>query len=431
MQAAEVTCPAGTVVGISDGVVDTFHSIPFLRTAAPFMDAEPAHTGILIDASQPRPDDIALTITTPAGASDTNDYPVIAYIHGGRFESGTHEDPRADGYANATQGIVQVQIGYRVGLEGFTRFPGDTPHHYRGIDDCNLALEWIQKNIEAFGGDPTNVTIVGQSAGATTALWLARKDHYRGAFRRIVAMSPCFPRQSYDDRKSDLSFAFGGMRLSRENLSKASPQRRLRAYKRFRNRHLLDMALGPHPLAPQEMADVDVVISSVRDEFYMNPPAQFADRIGLGALFARTLGRAMGIAPGQVSNWLGDARAMSPRNIAGRLIGDATIRRWVDIVAHEAPGRVWHAELHPDDRNPADHSRDIRPLFGAKPYSAGEGLNGWLVKYARTGEAGWPEFEKERNQSTLIVDLSGRNATVAQDPLGYIRQAFARLDSPQ
>ncbi|WP_394281003.1 carboxylesterase family protein [Corynebacterium sp.] len=427
MRNAEVTCPAGTIIGRSDGTVDIFHSVPYSHIPSDFADARPADRGLLIDATTPQPEQVALTITRPASARDLDDLPVIVYIHGGRFENGTHEDPRAAGYANATQGVIQVQIGYRVRFEGFARFHDDEPNHYRGIDDCALALEWIQHNIESFGGDPTNVTLVGQSAGATTALWLTRRDHYRGAFRRVVAMSPSFPRASYEQRRTGVQAAFFGMVTSRANMEKASRARRKAAYNRFRTRHILDIALGPAPLTPRDMAEVDVVVSSTRDEFYTQPFAAQADKLGQGAAMVRMFGPAMGLKRDTTSYWLEHARAIDPRHLAGRFVTDASVRRWVDHVAEHAPGRTWQAELLSDELSPAYHSCDIRPLFGNTPYAAGDGLNAWLVNYARTGEPGWPEYNAVDGKNVLKVDLSGTNDTLSKNPLGYIRHSFTEL----
>ena len=206
-----VTCPAGEITGLSDGETARFHSVPYSLIPGPFEDARRIPRGQTppVDATVRRPGAIALSITAPAGARELADLPVVVYIHGGRFEYGTHGDRRADGAPNARAGVVTVHVGYRVKLEGFARFHDDEPNHYRGIDDCQLGLEWVQRNIEAFGGDPTNVTLVGQSAGATAALWLARRDHYRGAFRRVLAMSPCFPRESFEKRKGSLRMVLG------------------------------------------------------------------------------------------------------------------------------------------------------------------------------------------------------------------------------
>ncbi|MHA2789507.1 carboxylesterase family protein [Corynebacterium sp. S7] len=424
MHSAEVTCPAGTIVGASDGVVDSYFSIPYGQFRTPFSDATAAPRGLMIDATVSKPEEVALTVTTPAGASDADDLPVVVYIHGGRFEGGSHTDPRGSGYATATQSVIHVQVGYRVGLAGFATFHDDDPNHYRGIDDCNLALEWIQRNIESFGGDPTNVTVVGQSAGAAIALWLARRDHYRGAFRRVLVLSPAFPRKSYDQRSDSLRAAFFGMRLTREELIKASPRRIDAAYKRFRRRHALDVALGPSPLSPQELASVDVVVTSLRDEFYGHPIARRADRLGLGAAMVKAVGPAMGLIVDEADEWISAARAIDSAHIAGRFIGDAMIRHWVDQVAELAPGRVWQAEFLADSFGPAEHCRDLQPLFGNKPYEAGQGLHAQLLNFARTGEPGWQEYSADTGRIAMSTTLSCENAHEIRDPLGYVRRAF-------
>src|SRR5699024_8426539 len=197
-----VHAPSGIYQGLRHDGVNFFHSIDFLDLPTRFAPAAPAASKPeqLFDATVERPEEIALSISAPADAQPGSDHPVVVYIHGGRFESGTHEDPRAEGTANARHGVVQVQLGYREGFEGFVQFPGDDPHSYCGIDDCQVELELVQSNIEAFGGDPSSDTIIGQSAGATTPLWLMRKDQFRGGFRRVIAISPCYPRHSFSQR---------------------------------------------------------------------------------------------------------------------------------------------------------------------------------------------------------------------------------------
>ncbi len=98
--------------------------------------------------------------------------PVIVYIHGGGFVNGSGSVPIYDGEAIAAKGIVFVTINYRMGVFGFLAHPGltrESQHHASGnygILDQIAALRWVQRNIQAFGGDSGNVTIAGQSAGA-------------------------------------------------------------------------------------------------------------------------------------------------------------------------------------------------------------------------------------------------------------------------
>jgi para-nitrobenzyl esterase len=90
--------------------------------------------------------------------------PVMVWIPGGMFEHGTSASPAYDGSRFAQDGIVCVSINYRVGAEGFLYFEGGTAN--LGLLDEIAALEWVRDNIRAFGGDPNNVTVFGQSAGA-------------------------------------------------------------------------------------------------------------------------------------------------------------------------------------------------------------------------------------------------------------------------
>ena len=97
---------------------------------------------------------------------------VLVYFYGGGFVAGDGSESRYDGESLAQRGIVTVTINYRLGIFGFLSHPEltkESPHcasgNY-GLLDQNAALQWVQKNIDAFGGDPKRVTIAGESAGS-------------------------------------------------------------------------------------------------------------------------------------------------------------------------------------------------------------------------------------------------------------------------
>ncbi|GAB3082065.1 carboxylesterase family protein [Corynebacterium aquatimens] len=421
----EVTCPAGTIIGVADEDVARFHSIAYSRIPAPFSDAEPAPQGMLIDATVERPDDIALSITTPLGAKDVDDLPVIVHVHGGRFEMGDHTDPAAPGDALARQGVILVKVGYRLMLEGLAQFHDDPPAHFRAVNDVATALTWVQRNIEAFGGDPTNVTLSGQSAGAAVVLWLMRKDHYKGEFRRALALSPAFPRLSYNQRKSVIR-AGAGIPLTRKALNDAaatrSGQKKIRrGYSAVRRRYFTDMALGPAPLDPAEMAEVDLVISSLSEEMY--EAAAKRDRANMARFDMILPGFIMGLKPDHYVRFFKVLKARNPKHILGEFFSANLIRRWVDMISLNAPGRVWQAELVGDGVVKPYHCADLAPLFAGEGYAQGEGLNAWLVTYARTGEPGWEPYSDHHN--ALRVDLSGKNPELVREPLAYLREAFS------
>jgi para-nitrobenzyl esterase len=127
-----------------------------------------------------------LNVFTPDPGREAG-LPVMVWIHGGGFFSGSSANPWYHGERFARDGVVLVSINYRLGLEGFLRL--DDEGGNRGVLDWIAALEWVQENIGAFGGDPANVTIAGQSAGGTACALLATIPSARGLFRRAICMS--------------------------------------------------------------------------------------------------------------------------------------------------------------------------------------------------------------------------------------------------
>jgi para-nitrobenzyl esterase len=121
--------------------------------------------------------------------------PVILWLYGGGLSIGSASMPNYGGENLAKKGVVYVTAGYRIGALGFMAHPELTAassHHASGnyghLDQI-AALRWIQRNIERFGGDPTRVTVMGQSAGASSAFSLQASPLVKGLFHRIVGMS--------------------------------------------------------------------------------------------------------------------------------------------------------------------------------------------------------------------------------------------------
>ncbi len=121
--------------------------------------------------------------------------PVLVWIYGGGFVSGGSAVPIYDGEAMAKKGIVFVSINYRVGVFGFFAHPELTRESGRGASgnyglmDQVAALQWVQQNIAAFGGDPRNVTVAGQSAGAMSVNCLVASPLAKGLFGKAIAHS--------------------------------------------------------------------------------------------------------------------------------------------------------------------------------------------------------------------------------------------------
>ncbi len=125
-----------------------------------------------------------LNVWTPDPAARL---PVMVWIHGGAFSNGNSAVPIYDGHAFARDGVVLVSINYRLGVDGFALLP-DAPAN-RGLLDQIAALEWVRDNIGAFGGDPANVTIFGESAGAMSVTTLLTMPQASGLFSKAISQS--------------------------------------------------------------------------------------------------------------------------------------------------------------------------------------------------------------------------------------------------
>lgn len=158
--------------------------VPFFAWSAEF----------LIPAELISEDCLYLNVWTAAKNSDEK-RPVMVWIYGGGFGSGGSTVPLYDGDDLAKKGIVVVNINYRVGILGFLAHPelsAENPEQTSGnygILDQIAALEWVKKNIEAFGGDPNNITIAGQSAGAFSVNALVVSPKAKGLFHKAIAQS--------------------------------------------------------------------------------------------------------------------------------------------------------------------------------------------------------------------------------------------------
>jgi para-nitrobenzyl esterase len=147
-------------------------------------------------------DCLFLNVWTPA-KSGREKLPVLVYIFGGGFQQGDGSEPRYDGESMARQGIVAVSINYRLGIFGFFSHPDltkESAHHASGnygLLDQVAALQWVQKNIAAFGGDPRRVTIAGESAGSISVSALMAsplsKDLIAGAIGESGALISTLP----------------------------------------------------------------------------------------------------------------------------------------------------------------------------------------------------------------------------------------------
>jgi para-nitrobenzyl esterase len=170
-----------------DGVLDCSEFGP-----VPFQPRMPGVFGDLATPIQPQGhDSLRLNVWTPDVGSAR--LPVLVWIHGGAFFAGSGSDSVYSGARFARDGVVTVTINYRLGVEGFLHlgehFPGFDDSGCNGIADQLAALQWVQENIAAFGGDQARVTIAGESAGGMSVSTLLAAPAARGLFQGAIPQS--------------------------------------------------------------------------------------------------------------------------------------------------------------------------------------------------------------------------------------------------
>ena len=214
----QVKTVSGVVEGKSDGPVNVFLGIPYaappvgdLRWKPPVPAAK--WNGVLkardfgshcmqgkvygdMNFRDPggSEDCLTLNVWVPAKAAAAK-LPVMVWIYGGGFAAGTTSEPRQDGIHIAQQGVIVVSMNYRLGIFGFFVHPelakesGHNAAGDYGLLDQTAALRWVRDNIAAFGGDPGNVTIFGESAGSFSVSAQMASPLAKGLFQKAIGES--------------------------------------------------------------------------------------------------------------------------------------------------------------------------------------------------------------------------------------------------
>lgn len=295
-------CVNGTFVGRSDADgVASFKGIPFTaepptgrnrwRPPVPYredggtysaFDFGPAPFQVeSVDCEGRMSEDcLYLNVWTPDPSPGAG-RPVIVWIHGGAFVIGSTNKPVYDGTAFARDGgAVFVSVGYRLGLLGFlnlSNVPGGEDYRDSqnlGILDQAMALRWVHENIAAFGGDPSNITLMGQSAGAASVVLLCMHPEASKMVRRAIVQSgsPVFTR-STEESLIQTNKVMGRLKatsvydLLSEHASSLVNASLMSSFGIWPERDGRTVPLDPFPdLESGAMAGIDLMVGSNADE---------------------------------------------------------------------------------------------------------------------------------------------------------------------
>ncbi|WP_433799814.1 carboxylesterase/lipase family protein [Actinomycetospora sp. CA-084318] len=456
----EIDTTAGRVRGRDEDGLAVFRGIPFAappvnarRFAAPqppepwtgTLDATafgpvPPQSAMSAAGADPvaPPDDGRGWLTANVWSADTHARrPVMVWIHGGAYRAGSSAEPGYDGTVLARDhGVVVVTFNHRIGVEGYGAIEGAPAN--RGLLDQVAALEWVRGNAAAFGGDPAQVTVFGESAGAGAVASLLAMPRAAGLFRRAIAQS--VPGTFFSPGLAADVMTTIAARLDRrptvEALRDVEPGALVTAadglvMREHRDRWGL-LALTPTPFSPVvdgdvlpttpwqalrdgAARDVDVIVGHNRDEFRLF--------LGLGGLLGAVTPE---MAERTVAAFAPDAgafRAAHPDASAEELFelvqSDWLFRMPSLRIAQEHTGRSYVYELTLETpRLGACHALDVPLVFGVfagpltttllgpEPGPAVEAASAAMraawTAFARGEGPGWPAYDDGSRQAWVV-----------------------------
>ncbi len=345
-------------------------------------------------------DCLFLNIFTPDSVKEGDKLPVLIYIHGGGFTGGCGHEKHFDGPVWPAKGVIGVTLNYRLGPMGFTCLPqlkeeaGFTGNY--GLYDQLTAIKWVRDNISAFGGDPDNMTIMGQSAGAMSVQQHCMSPLCHGLFQRAVMSSGGGVSKLLSASPAEKFYEFWQKTMENagcetlEQFRAISPEKLFKAWELTKKElrtpvcfpcidGRLVVDTGTQLLAAGKQHDINYMAGSTSED--MMPP-----------------------------------------------ILQGMARKW--CAAQRKPGYTWYFDRRlPGDDNGAWHSADLWYWFGTLPncwrpmedkdYALSEQMVSFLCNFVRTGDP---------NDAGVLPAWSASNAR--QKCVMMIGEKDARMEKP-
>lgn len=389
--------------------------------------------------------------------------PVMVFVHGGGFAAGSGRAPLYDGSAFARDGVVLVTVNYRLGIAGFLDVPGAPAN--RGLLDVVAALRWVRENIAGFGGDPGNVTLFGQSAGATVVGGVLATPEAAGLVRRAVIQSGSGLGAFSTEQASRVTRAAAellGIRADADAFARVPDDRLVWTATRLAGLDLrtgedIDPLLGLSPFSlvmdtqPADAiagTEADLLIGTNTEEgnLYLVPSGRYATSTAADADAVAAQAHRDPVRLGQV--YRAERPNATDAQIRAAILGDGLFGAgsWAMSEAHARYSRAGTFAYEFAWRSPAfggelgaTHATELPFVFGATGLPGvhgpkrllGEGtpppalttaMHGGWIRFARTGDPGWPPYDHVRRATMRF----GHDSELVDDPRGPECRAWRR-----
>ncbi|MEU8141291.1 carboxylesterase/lipase family protein [Nonomuraea sp. NPDC048901] len=421
---------------------------------------DPEGAALFPEAVIPGEDCLNLNVWTPD--RQASGLPVLVWIHGGMFTKGSGSIAGYRGTSFARDGVVCVTINYRLGAEGFLYLDDGTAN--LGLLDQIAALEWVQDNIAAFGGDPGRVTVAGQSAGAMSIITLMAMPRARGLFHQAITQSGAAAQTLTAESAAGVASRLAeslGVAPTREAFSEVPVERLTRAASAL-VKEVQSVAdptkWGSLPFAP--VIDSDALPDHPLDALRRGAGSGVRllagwnrddTRIGLvptgmidladERILSAVVG-AYGGPDGTIELYRAARPGASDGDLLAAVTTDCFIRvpvirvaeahleageadTWMYRFDHESPsfaGRLGaaHAVELPYVFNLLDEKSSQVLIGDEPPQVVADTAHGAWVRFVAEGDPGWPRYNLA-NRSTALID---ERITVADDPDGAEREVW-------